>query len=83
MAAYGAVLGRACIFAGVILLLTTRGCIATRSWVQRSAKPIKGQLNETNAKADSAVAGLQILQLERQLVLIHVMGRLSPSGRLP
>ncbi|MGB6561195.1 MAG: OmpA family protein [Candidatus Binataceae bacterium] len=66
---WGGVWGRACIFAGVILLLTTSGCIATRSWVQDQLNPIKGQLNDTNAKADSALAGLQNLQLERRLVL--------------
>lgn len=66
---WGGVWGPACIFAGVILLLTTSGCIATRSWVQDQLNPIKGQLNDTNAKADSALAGLQNLQLERRLVL--------------
>jgi hypothetical protein len=65
----GRCLGPACIFAGAILLLTTSGCIATRSWVQDQLNPIKGQLNDTNAKADSALAGLQNLQLERRLVL--------------
>jgi hypothetical protein len=67
---WGSVWGPACIFAGAILLLTTSGrCIATRSWVQDQLNPIKGQLNDTNAKADSALAGLQNLQLERRLVL--------------
>ncbi|MFZ1119663.1 MAG: OmpA family protein [Candidatus Binataceae bacterium] len=66
---WGGVWGPACIFAGAILLLTTSGCIATRSWVQDQLNPIKGQVNETNAKADNALAGLQNLQLERRLVL--------------
>ena len=65
----GRCLSPACIFAGTTLLLTTSGCIATRSWVQDQLNPIKGQLNDTNAKADSALAGLQNLQLERRLVL--------------
>jgi outer membrane protein OmpA-like peptidoglycan-associated protein len=66
---WGGVWGPACIFAGVILLLTTSGCIATRSWVEDQLNPIKGQLNDTNAKADSALAGFQNLRLERRLVL--------------
>jgi outer membrane protein OmpA-like peptidoglycan-associated protein len=57
------------ISAGAILLLTVNGCIATRSWVQDQLNPVKGQLNDTNAKADNALAGLQNLQLERRLVL--------------
>ena len=65
----GAVRDAACLFAGVVLLFTVNGCIATRSWVQDQLNPIKGQVNDTNAKADSALAGLQNLQLERRLVL--------------
>jgi len=64
-----AVRGPACIFAGAVLVLIVNGCIATRSWVQGQLNPIKGQLNDTNAKADNALAGLQNLQLERKLVL--------------
>jgi outer membrane protein OmpA-like peptidoglycan-associated protein len=66
---WGAVRAPVCIFAGAILLFTTSGCIATRSWVQDQLNPIKGQVNDTNAKADNALAGLQNLQLERRLVL--------------
>jgi len=57
------------IFAGAVLLFTANGCIATRSWVQDQLKPISGQLNDTDAKADRALAGLQNLRLEQQLVL--------------
>jgi len=54
---------------GAILLLGTNGCLATRNWVQDQLNPMRSQLNDTSAKADSAVAGLQNLQLERRLVL--------------
>jgi outer membrane protein OmpA-like peptidoglycan-associated protein len=57
------------IVAGAGLLLTANGCIATRSWVRDQLKPITGQLNDTNAKADQALAGLRNLRLERRLVL--------------
>jgi outer membrane protein OmpA-like peptidoglycan-associated protein len=64
------------IFAGVGLLFTANGCIATRSWVKDQLNPITGQLarqasqlNDTDAKADRALAGLQNLRLERRLVL--------------
>ncbi len=57
------------IFACAVLLFTASGCVATRSWVQDQLNPVKGQLNETNAKADRALAGLQNLRLERRLVL--------------
>ena len=42
---------------------------ATRSWVENRLKPITGQLNDTDAKADRALAGLQNLRLEQRLVL--------------
>lgn len=57
------------IFVGAILLFTANGCIATRSWVDNRLKPITVQLNDTNAKADQALAGLQNLHLEQRLVL--------------
>ncbi len=57
------------IFAGALLLSTANGCIATRSWVQDQLNPITGQLNNTDAKADKALAGLQNLHLEKRLVL--------------
>ena len=59
----------ALIFAGAILLVAANGCIATRSWVEGKLKPITGQLNNTDAKADRALAKLQNLRLEQQLVL--------------
>jgi len=51
------------------MLFTANGCIATRSWVEDQLNPIRGQLNDTDAKADRALAGLQNLRLEQQLVL--------------
>ncbi len=64
------------IFAGAGLLFTANGCIATRSWVEDQLNPITGQLgrqesrlNDTDAKADRALAGLQNLHLEQRLVL--------------
>jgi outer membrane protein OmpA-like peptidoglycan-associated protein len=57
------------IFSGAVLVLTVNGCIATRSWVNGQLTPITGQLENTNSKADRALAGLQNLHLERQLVL--------------
>jgi outer membrane protein OmpA-like peptidoglycan-associated protein len=57
------------VFGGAVLPLSASGCIATRSWVQDQLKPITGQLNDTNAKADQALAGLQNLHLEKRLVL--------------
>jgi len=57
------------IFALAVLLFTANGCIATRSWVQDKLNPITGQLNNTDAKADKALAGLQNLHLEKRLVL--------------
>jgi outer membrane protein OmpA-like peptidoglycan-associated protein len=68
-------------FAGAVLLFTASGCIATRGWVTDQLNPINGQLsqqqsrlNETDAKADRALAGLQNLHLERQLVLDSTHG---------
>lgn len=64
------------IFAGAVLLFTANGCIATRSWVEDQLNPITGQLgrqesrlNDTDAKADRTLAGLQNLHLEKRLVL--------------
>ena len=64
------------IFAGAVLLFIANGCIATRSWVDDRLNPITGQLgrqesrlNDTDAKADRALTGLQNLRLERRLVL--------------
>lgn len=62
--------------AGALLLSTVNGCIATRSWVQDQINPIRtqvdsdrSQLNDTDSKADRALAGLQNLHLEKKLVL--------------
>jgi outer membrane protein OmpA-like peptidoglycan-associated protein len=57
------------IFAGAVLLFTANGCLATRSWVQDQLNPINGRLNDTDAKADKALSGLQNLHLEKRLVL--------------
>jgi len=57
------------LLAAATFLLTASGCLATRNWVQDQLNPMKSRLNDTSAKADSAVAGLQNLQLERRLVL--------------
>jgi len=57
------------IFMGAVLLFTANGCIATRSWVEDQLKPITSHLNDTDAKAEQALAGLQNLRLERRLVL--------------
>jgi outer membrane protein OmpA-like peptidoglycan-associated protein len=75
------------IFAGVPLLFTANGCIATRSWVRGQLEPVNGQLaqqqsrlNDTDAKADRALAGLQNLHLERRLVLDSSHGPTFASG---
>jgi outer membrane protein OmpA-like peptidoglycan-associated protein len=57
------------IFAAVWLIVTASGCIATRGWVRDQMSPISSKLNNTDAKADKALAGLQNLHLERRLVL--------------
>jgi outer membrane protein OmpA-like peptidoglycan-associated protein len=57
------------IIATVALLLTINGCLATRNWVNQQISPISGRLNDTNAKADRALAGLQNLRLQQRLVL--------------
>lgn len=59
-----------------VLVVSAYGCLATRSWVQDQLNPITGQLNNTDAKANRALAGLQNLQLERKLVL-------DDSGQAP
>lgn len=68
------------IVAGAVLLFTLSGCIATRSWVDDQLTPIKGQLGQTDAKADRALAGLQNLHLEHQLVLDSSHGPTFASG---
>jgi len=68
------------IFAGAVLLFTANGCIATRSWVEDQLKPISGRLNDTDAKADRALAGLQNLRVEQRLVLDSRNGPTFASG---
>lgn len=57
------------VFAAATLLFTTSGCLATRSWVQDQLNPVNARLNDTDAKSDRALAGLQNLHLEKRLVL--------------
>ena len=57
------------IFASAGLLFGASGCLATRSWVNDQLSPITGKLNDTDAKADKALTGLQNLHLEQKLVL--------------
>jgi len=54
---------------GAVLLFTANGCLATRNWVQEQLTPINSKLNNTDAKADQALTGLQNLRLEKKLVL--------------
>jgi outer membrane protein OmpA-like peptidoglycan-associated protein len=62
------------ILVGSVLLFTASGCLATRSWVNDQLNPISGRLNQTDAKADRALSGLQNLHLEQQLVLDSTHG---------
>ncbi len=55
--------------ASSVFLFTASGCLATRSWVQDQLNPINAKLNNTDAKADQALTGLQNLHLEKRLVL--------------
>lgn len=64
------------VLAGLVLIFSANGCVATRGWVQEQLNPISQQLgqqqdklNTTDAKADKALAGLQNLHLEKELVL--------------
>jgi outer membrane protein OmpA-like peptidoglycan-associated protein len=68
------------IFGGALLLSTANGCLATRSWVQDQMNPMQAQLNNTDAKADKALAGLQNLHLEKKLVLDSTNGPTFASG---
>ena len=69
------------ILGGVALIFSANGCLATRGWVQDQLNPISQQLgqqqdklNTTDAKADKALAGLQNLHLEKELVLDSTNG---------
>lgn len=68
------------ILGGALLLSTANGCLATRSWVQEQMNPMQSQLNNTDAKADKALAGLQNLHLEKKLVLDSTNGPTFASG---
>jgi outer membrane protein OmpA-like peptidoglycan-associated protein len=56
-------------FALAILTFSATGCLATRNWVNDQLTPINAKLNNTDAKADQALNGLQNLHLEKKLVL--------------
>jgi outer membrane protein OmpA-like peptidoglycan-associated protein len=76
-------------FAGAVLLSSASGCLATRNWVNDQLTPIDARLNNTDAKADQALNGLQNLHLEKKLVLNSQHGptfafgsaNLSPSAK--
>jgi len=68
------------IVAGALLLSTSSGCLATRSWVQDQMNPMQAQLNGTDAKANEALAGLQNLHLEKKLVLDSTNGPTFATG---
>jgi outer membrane protein OmpA-like peptidoglycan-associated protein len=68
------------IIGGALLLSTANGCLATRSWVQDQMNPMQSQLNNTDAKADKALAGLQNLHLEKKLVLDSTNGPTFATG---
>src|SRR5271163_601007 len=68
------------ILGGALLLSTASGCLATRGWVQDQMNPMQAQLNNTDAKADNALAGLQNLHLEKKLVLDSTNGPTFASG---
>ena len=62
------------------MLSTASGCLATRSWVQDQMNPMQAQLNNTDAKANQALAGLQNLHLEKKLVLDSTNGPTFATG---
>ncbi len=55
--------------AAAIVVCSVSGCLATRNWVNDQLTPINAKLNNTDAKADQALSGLQNLHLEKRLVL--------------
>ena len=57
------------ILAGALIVTSASGCLATRNWVNDQLTPVQAKLNETDAKADQALTGLNNLHLERKLVL--------------
>ena len=60
-------------FAGAGLLLTTSGCLATRSWVNDQLRPITGQQEKLETQVNN-------LHLERKLVLDSSTGPTFASG---
>lgn len=66
---WNVVRGMASTLAGVGLLFTASGCLATRNWVNDQLTPINSRLDNTDAKADRALTGMQNLHLEKRLVL--------------
>jgi len=64
------------LLSGMLFLLSSQGCIATRGWVTEQLVPLnerlaqtESRLGQTEAKADSALDRLDHLQLERRFVL--------------
>jgi outer membrane protein OmpA-like peptidoglycan-associated protein len=66
----------AIVLIGTAVIFAANGCLATRGWVQEQINPVTERLNNTDAKADRALAGLQDLHLEQKLVL-------DDSGQAP
>jgi outer membrane protein OmpA-like peptidoglycan-associated protein len=60
-------------FIGAGLLLTTSGCLATRSWVGDQLKPITGQQEQLETQMNN-------LHLERKLVLDSTQGPTFKTG---
>ena len=60
-------------FAGVGLLFTATGCLATRNWVNDQLQPIKGQQAQLETQVNN-------LHLERKLVLDSSTGPTFASG---
>jgi outer membrane protein OmpA-like peptidoglycan-associated protein len=61
------------VFAGVGLLFTASGCLATRSWVGDQLKPIQGQQEQLETQMNN-------LHLERKLVLDSTGGPTFKTG---
>ena len=61
------------VFAGVGLLFTASGCLATRNWVNDQLKPITGQQEQLETQMNN-------LHLERKLVLDSSTGPTFASG---
>jgi hypothetical protein len=61
------------VFAGVGLLFTVTGCLATRNWVNDQLKPITGQQEQLETQVNN-------LHLERKLVLDSSTGPTFATG---